>query len=468
MKRTSAARRLAPAAVLVALLVIGVIVFLDNTQTGLSIRLALGLKTGPSGHWIQTTVPEATGVIQGERVTAAGQTAGYVVSANVTKQGQAHIVMDVDNSVWPLPRDSTLTLRMGGTIKYTDRFIAITRGRSSQEFNDGSYVPSRQFVIPVEYDQLFNTFDPATRAGLKSFLQNGGQALQNAAPAFNRALGDSAPVLGQGAAVFSDLGYNQQALTTLVNSTDDVVNAVARSNPGLQQLLQGAANTFTAVASQSNALQTTLTDAPQAFQNLGHALYHASSTLGNVSVLSDRLSPGVTQLRELAAPLNSALRTVVSVSPDAISTLNTVRSAGPSLDSLLTKARTILMPRVQSIGTQAAKQLDCIRPYTPEILGTVSTWGSFWSQGDTSDKLLDGLFGPLPFPNATPLDDAQAGAIDPGLKVDFPQVPGMILNQPWFQPQCGITANDLKLADDPEAHTIDPQYDAASVPYGAK
>src|ERR1700729_1233836 len=112
MKRPSAARRLAPLALVGALIVIGVILFLDNTQTGLSIRLALGLKTGPSGHWIQTVVPEANGVIQGERVTAAGQTAGYVVSANVTKQGQAHIVMNVDNAIWPVPSDSTLTLRM--------------------------------------------------------------------------------------------------------------------------------------------------------------------------------------------------------------------------------------------------------------------------------------------------------------------------------------------------------------------
>jgi phospholipid/cholesterol/gamma-HCH transport system substrate-binding protein len=450
------------------IVVVGVIVFLDNTQTGLSVRLALGLSTGPSGHWVQTVVPEATGVIQGERVTAAGETAGYVVSADVTKHGRAHIVMDIDNSVWPLPKDTTLTLRMGGTIKYTDRFIAVTRGRSRQDFSDGSYVPASQFVVPVEYDQLFNAFDPSTRAGLRSFLDNGGQALQNAAPSLNKALGDSAPALGQAAAVFSDLGYNTRALRTLVNSTDDVVNAVARANPGLRQLLQGAANTFSAVASQSNALQTTLSDAPAAFQNLGHALYHASGTLTNVSVLSDRLNPGVTRLRELATPLDDALRTVVDISPDAIATLNTVRDAGPSLDSLLSEARTILMPRVQSIGQQAATQLGCIRPYTPEIVGTVSTWGSFWSQGDSTDTLLDGLFGPLPFPNATPLSPAQAGALDPGLKDQFPQVPGMILNQPWFQPQCGITANDLKLADDPETHTIDPAYDAAAVPYGAK
>src|ERR1700728_2647060 len=100
MRRQSAARRLAPAALVAVALVTVVTIFLNGTQTGLSIRLALGLKVGPRGPWIQTRVPEATGVIQGERVTAAGQTVGYVVSTNVTRQGKAHLVMDIDDSVW--------------------------------------------------------------------------------------------------------------------------------------------------------------------------------------------------------------------------------------------------------------------------------------------------------------------------------------------------------------------------------
>jgi ABC-type transporter Mla subunit MlaD len=311
-------------------------------------------------------------------------------------------------------------------------------------------------VVPVEYDTLFNTFDNPTRAGLKSFFDNAGPALTTAAPSFRQALGNSAPALGEIDAVFRDLGYDKTALTTLVASTSDVVNAVARSNPGVQQLLQGAANTFTAVASQSQALQSAISEAPHSFQNAGHALFHLADTLDHAAALSDRLNPGVTELRALAAPLNNVLRTVVGVAPDAISTLQTVRRAAPSLDALLAKARTTLMPRLQSIGKEGAKQVDCVRPYTPEIVGTLSTWAGFWGLGDNRDTMLHGALGPTAMTNENVTDSQTLGAVLPGLKLNFPQVPGSALNQPWYQPQCGVTADSFNLAKDPEAHTFDP------------
>jgi ABC-type transporter Mla subunit MlaD len=407
-------------------------------------------------HYVQTVVPEATGIIPGERVVAAGLAVGQITSANVTRDGAAHVVMGIGDSAWPLPTDTVLTLRMGGTIKYTDRFIDVTRGHDSAVFPDRAYIPAKQFVTPVEYDTLFNTFDPSTRAGLKSFLDNAGPALTRAAPSLRQALADSAPALGQVSAVFSDLAYDQQALATLVRSTDQVVGAVASSNPGVQQLLQGAASTFTAVASQSHNLQTALSEAPQALQNAGHVTLHATSTLDNVAALSDRLNPGITQLRGLAAPLNSALRTVVSVAPDAIDTLTTVRRAAPSLDALLGRARTILMPRLGSIGKQAAKQVDCVRPYTPELFSLFSAWADFLGHGDNKDTAMRGNFGPTAMTNFNTMNSAQLGKVLPGLAINYPQVPGGIVNQPWYQPQCAITSDSYNLASDPEANTFDP------------
>jgi phospholipid/cholesterol/gamma-HCH transport system substrate-binding protein len=304
---------------------------------------------------------------------------------------------------------------------------------------------------------VFNVFDPSTRAGLKSLWANAAPTLARARPAIRQALTNSAPALGQVDAVFRDLGGNEAALGTLVDSTDAVVNAVGRSNPGVRRLLQGAADTFSAAASQSHALQTAISEAPQALQNADQGLVHLSGTLDRTATLADRLSPGVTQLRQLAAPLASALRTVVGIAPAATDTLDTVRAAGPSLDSLLTRARTPLMPRLRSIGKQAAKELNCVRPYTPEIVGFFSTWGGFWANGDRKDKILYGALGLDTVSDENVQNSAQVGAIDPMLKIDFPQVPGAALNQPWYQPQCGMTANNMKLAADPEANTYDPK-----------
>jgi ABC-type transporter Mla subunit MlaD len=421
---------------------------------------------GPPSHQLQVVIPDATGIIPGERVVAAGQTAGSIATANVTRGGEAQIVINIDSAAWPVPRDSTLELRMGGTIKYTDRYVELQRGHGSAVFADHASVPAVQFIPPVEYDSVFDIFNPATRSGMKSFLDNAGPSLRAAALPLRHALGDADPALTQVVAVVRDLGFDQQALSTLVSASDEVVHAAAQATPGVQRLLAGAANTFSAVADQSQSLRSAIGSAPAAFHAASGALDHASRTLVAASTLSDRLGPGVVQLRQLATPLDAALSTLVGVAPDAVSALDTVRQSAPTIDALLSRARQPLLPRIGSIGRQAARQVACIRPYTPEIAGTLSNWAGFWAFGDHQSTVLHAVLGPTATSDENLLDSAQTAPTVPGgLQIDFPQVPGEVVNQPWFQPQCGITANDLKVADDPEAHDYDPGLDSKLVPY---
>jgi len=155
-------------------------------------------------HYLQTVVPSAFEVIPGERMVAGGQTVGEITSANVTRTGHAHIVMGLDDSVWPIPADTVLTLRMGGTIKYTDRFVNVAKGHSQSAFAENAIVPAHQFIVPVEYGQLFDIFNASTRAGLTSMFANGGPTFEQAAQPFRRALPLAPPLLGQAVAVFRD------------------------------------------------------------------------------------------------------------------------------------------------------------------------------------------------------------------------------------------------------------------------
>jgi hypothetical protein len=123
------------------------------------------------------------------------------------------------------------------------------------------------------------------------------------------------------------------------------------------------------------------------------------------------------------------------------------------------------MPRLRSIGHQAAQQLNCIRPYTPDIIGAVSDWAGFWGLGDQQDTFLHASLGPTVMTNENTETPAQLGAVFPGVHEDFPEVPGEDLNQPWYQPACGITARDLNLADDSEARAYDPGLDSKIVPF---
>jgi ABC-type transporter Mla subunit MlaD len=448
-------RGVVPKLLLAAVVVVLAVVVATGTEAGRTMRLGLGLG-GPGGHELRLTVPEAVGVIKGARVVEAGRTVGYVTDTAITSDGRARLTLKVKDSVWPLPTDTKATLRMSGTIKYTDRFVDLTRGRAARTFRDGGMVPANQVISPVEFDTIFNTFDAATRRGLKQTLTLTGQAVDQASAPLHRALRSAPPALSVLDAIVRDAASDRRALSTLVRSSSNVVTSVARANPDLRALITGTADTMTAVASESNALKSTLAQTPGTFVAARRTLSRADNTLGHLAGLTDQLSPGVVELRRITAPLTRTLRRVSSVTPDAVATLSTVRRAAPSLNALLREGSSDLMPRVETIARELKPMLSCVRPWTPEIAATFGKWAGFFALGDDRGTVLHGALAPTPMPNETPLTSDQLHTILPTFGMDFPAVPGSDLNQPWYQPQCNVSADSTNLAKDPEARAFDP------------
>lgn len=444
-----------PKLLIAAVVAVVAVVVATGTEAGRTMRLGFGLG-GPDGHELRLTVPEAVGVIKGARVVEDGRTAGYVTDTDITEDGRARLTLTVKDSAWPLPTDTKAILRMSGTIKYTDRFVDITRGRAARTFADGAMVPTRQVISPVEFDTIFNTFDGRTRLALKQTLTLTGQAVKEASAPLHRALKSAPPAVSALDAIVRDAGSDTRALSTLVRASSNVVTSVARANPDLRELITGAADTMTAVASESDALKSTLEQTPRTFVAARTTLGRADKTLGALAGLTDQLSPGVAELRRLTAPLTRTLRRVSAVTPDAVATLSTVRRAAPSLNSLLREGSRDLMPRIESIARELKPILSCVRPWTPEIAATFGKWAGFFALGDDRGTVLHGALAPTPMPNETPLTSAQLHAILPTFGIEFPAVPGTDLDQPWYQPQCNVTADSTNLAKDPEARKFDP------------
>jgi ABC-type transporter Mla subunit MlaD len=409
---------------------------------------------GRSGHHLFVTVPDATNVFAGQDVRAAGQNVGTIASTQPIQGGRAtRLELQIDDAAWPLPRSTKFALRGGGTISYSNRYIEVARAATGgPALGDGDTIPTTDFTVPVEFDQLLGTFTPKVRGDLSALLGRGGVTFRIARPDLRRAIEAAPPALTQASFVLADLDSNEAALDTLVRSTDRVVNAVHGADPGVGQLVSGAATTFDAIASQASALQATLTSAPPTLIAARATLAHADRTLTAAGELARRLAPGVDQVRGIASPLNSVLGTVVQVGPDAVSTLATVRHSAPDVSSLLTTA-TPLMPKLTSIGRQAVPQLGCIRPYTPDVVAFITNWGDWLSATDGRDRYgranVQAIV-PAPY-NAVTASPATIVKDFPGLTYGFPYPPGYNAGQPWFLPQCGAGPDALNPAKDPEA-----------------
>jgi phospholipid/cholesterol/gamma-HCH transport system substrate-binding protein len=448
------------AAVVVALLVIAI--------SGSGYAIIWG-HTKSWGHHVSFTVPNAFEVIPGERVIAGGKTVGQITKAEVTPEGKAHLELGLDSTVWPLPTDSDFRLRMSGTIKRTDRFVQITPGKAHTVFGDHAQVPAAQFGVPVEYDELFNVFDRKTRNGLHSFFANGGPAIDNAAGPLHDALPVTPPVVNNGAAVFRDIGADTNALHTLVSSTAEVSDAVARSNPGVRELITGAANTFSALADRNRELVKIIHDAPQAFKIDGDMFAHGTTSVPRIAATAARLEPALTELDRLATPLNGALRELITIEPNAVDTFRTVGAAAPDLQNLLVSARTRLLPPLTSTAKQATTVLKCIRPYTPDAMAFLTGWANWMGTGfdNPHTTALHALVSLLPFPNQVPLTSAQMKQTFPDLGFEDIHPPGQGWDQPWYQPKCGATPAAQQAGNDPESGAYDAS-GSKSIPYDSK
>jgi ABC-type transporter Mla subunit MlaD len=422
-----------------------------------TLAVTVGSSGSGSSHRVGFDVANAANLIPGLQVRAAGQRVGTITAVSVREGGRgARITLELsDGRVWPLPADTFVRVRYGGTIAANGRYVELHRGTAKgTPIPDGGRI--RRVELPVEFDELFNTFGPRTRQSLRSTVDAAGRTLDAAGEPLHRALDSAPPAVHQFAGALVDLGDTHVALDTLVRSTDHVLAATERADPGLGPLLTDAATTLTAVSRQADAVKRTLDQTPETLQDTRTTLTRVDRTLTAATTLTGKLAPGVDQLRRIIPPLNGTLRTVRDVAPSARRALATTRRAAPDLVRLLDDTRA-LTPNLTSTLDQATTQLSCLRPYAPEIAGFASTWSGFVANGDKKDKYARLFNAVYPFPNDTPLTVPQLSKLMPGpfQAWGFPRAPGANVGQPWYQPNCGITADGADPSKDPEAINFD-------------
>jgi phospholipid/cholesterol/gamma-HCH transport system substrate-binding protein len=404
-------------------------------------------------HTVVLEVSAASSMAKGQDVKAGGKIIGAVDEIKAIDGGHAaSIALAINDEDWPLNEGTRFALRWGGTVSAFNRFVLVTPGpRDAPELTPTSKIPAQDITVPVDFDDIVHTFDEPARAGVRDFLDAAGPALENAKPGLRKSLEVAPGAVDQAAHVLTDLTADSQALDTMLASSSNVVDAIHRSDPDFGRLLEGAATTFDAVADSENDVRVTLERLPGALQQVQDFTPAIVSTLENAGTLTRRLGPGVTQLRAIARPLAGILDTLSDVGPDAIATLRTAQQSTPRINRLLSSA-TSISPRLTSTLRQANTELDCVRPYTPELMGLTMTWADFLNWDDGKDKILRAQvqnFLPAAL-NTNPYSPGEAKTLFPQLRYGFPRPPGYLAGQPWFIEKCGAGRDSVDPYKDQE------------------
>jgi virulence factor Mce-like protein len=212
------------------------------------------------------------------------------------KLDQTHSTIPVDSSVTVLPR-SVLGLK----------YVAITTGHSSKSFGDGSTVPISQTSVPVQFDDIFKTFNAKTRSAIQQDLAGYGDVLTARGSSLNDTIHSLPPLLGYLQPVAAYLSDPRTQLTRFFNSLNQFMGAVAPVAQVNAHLFTDMATTFEAFSRDPTSLERTIQESPSTLDVSTNSLITQQPFLVDLTTFGKNMTPATAALRDALPVINPAI-----------------------------------------------------------------------------------------------------------------------------------------------------------------
>jgi virulence factor Mce-like protein len=394
--------------------------------------------TRSQDHHVRVAFDTAVSIAPGLDVQANGVDVGKVSKVSL-EDGRSIVEIGIDDeSVWPLKQGTKAGIRFGSTIGNGTRRVEIFPSATGPDIPDGGIIANDQTQVPTEFDEVFQTLGPHTRADLSGGQKRLGAVVRGRGKRIATGIRSSSRALEPTSALLRELASDGTAITEFVDHTDAVTRTLAGHRPQISALLTVANQTFATFAANTGNLQAVLDRTPGTLAEARTTLARINPTLDHLDALATDIAPGSRALRPLAARARPAFADLRDIAPVALRTVRNVRRAAPAIDQLLRRA-TPFANDVTPALAGLAPIASCIRPYAPELAGFLSNWSSFSKNVDVHSNyariravVSETAFNDVPNIPTSALTSV-AGTTYAGLRP-----PGLNAGQPWFMPECGV------------------------------
>jgi phospholipid/cholesterol/gamma-HCH transport system substrate-binding protein len=351
-------------------LVVLVAVFLAyNANTGLPFVPTRELKVD---------VADGSNLVIGNDVREGGYLIGAVSAMKPVElsNGQvgAQLTLKLNKTNGNVPVDSTASIRTRSVLGL--KYVDLHKGISTRVIADGGTLPLGQTNVPVQFDDIFKTFDPKTRTAIQNDLVGFGDTLAGRGSALNDTIASLPRLFTHLEPVARYLSDPGTGLTRFINSLNSFVGAVAPVAQVDARLFTDLATTFEAISRDPNALESTIQESPSTLSVSTNSLAAQQPFLTDLTTLGNDLTPATAQLKAALPNVNPALeagaRTLVRT---------------PSLNANLQQVMTALKNLAQAPGTNVAvnaltSTVTTLNP-TIKYIGPFQTvcddWNYWWT-----------------------------------------------------------------------------------------
>lgn len=384
---------------------------------------AIGLFSGGGDYKAKVVLDSATNVVKGGPILVNGFKAGKVDDIKV-ENGKAVISFSLDKDFAPLHDGATVEVAWKAVL--SERQLDVTDGpKKNTVIPDGGMIPGTM-PKPTELDDVLNALDPPTRAKLTGVIARLDATLSGNEKNANDTLKSAGPALLELGRVLDALGTDGPAIQNLVQRTNNMLGVVATRDQNVQQIVRELSALTGKLAAQKQALSATLERLPATVDQATATLKQVPSTVDQAEPLLRDLAPATKALGPVAKSLSPVLRDLRPTAANLRPALTQLQALLGVTPGLLDDAHGLL-PLLENTLSQSAEPIAFMRPYTPEMMGLISTWGSSFSNYDSNGNYARIHFEESP----TSINELPPGAVPSGVTYDPYPAPGEIVNQPW-------------------------------------
>ena len=258
---------------------------------------------------LQVDLADGSNLVEGNDVREGGFRIGLVSKLKpvelVNGQTGAQATLQLDQQHGQIPIDSHVQVLPRSVLG--TKYVDLVKGTSSRFYSDGATMNISQTSVPVQFDEIFKTFDSKTRTAIQRDLAGYGDTLTARGSALNDTIAALPHVFLHLQRVAGYLSAPSTQLTGFFNSLERFMGAVAPVAQVNARLFGDMATTFEAISRDPAALESTIAQSPPTLDVSTDSLRVQQPFLVDFGTLGTRLAPGTAELNAALPDINPAI-----------------------------------------------------------------------------------------------------------------------------------------------------------------
>jgi virulence factor Mce-like protein len=217
----------------------------------------------------------------------------------------AQLTLQLNRANGRVPANSTASIRPLSVLG--SKYVDLNKGTSRTVIPDGGTLLISHTHVPVQFEDIFQTFNPPTRKAIQDNLVGIGDALAGRGSALNDTIASLPELLRNLEPVARYLSDPRTELTRFIGSLNTLMGTVAPVAPVASRLFTDMATTFAAISQDQNALSSSIAESPSTLAVGTDSLAVVRPFLANLTTLSRQLTPATAELEATLPVLNPAI-----------------------------------------------------------------------------------------------------------------------------------------------------------------